>query len=118
MSGFVPWSHDAKKGMTKHVKLEDNGDIIVKRTYEVGGFVEKSKTLINSGVDGYNADRDNRHVGHIPDFLRQHIIDTEGVDILSPGGEDRLLRVLMDPDLKYLVRSNESRLSLSNGQIR
>lgn len=118
MGDWVPWSSDAKKGLKKFVRLEDNGDVTVKRSYDVGGFVEQSKTLLNSGHDGYNEARDMRRVGHIPDFLRQHIIDTEGVDILAPGHEDRLLQALNDPDLKYLVRSNESRLALVNGTIR
>lgn len=118
MSGWVPWSYDAKQGLRKFVRQEDNGDITVKRSYDVGGFVEQSKALLNSGHDGYNKARDQRRIGHIPNFLRQQIIDTEGVDILAPGNEDRLLRVLNDPDLKYLVRANESNVALVNGTIR
>lgn len=118
MSGWVPWSADAKKGLTKHVRLELNGDITVKRSYDVQPFVELSKAAQNSGHDGYTESREMRRVGHIPDFLRQHILDTEGVDILAKGSEDRLLRVLQDPDLRYLVRTNESNLALDNGEIR
>lgn len=117
MGGFVPWSHDAKTGIAKSVRLEDNGDITVKRSQDVSGILESNKAIQNSGVDGYNADRSRRHVAHIPEIVRQDILAREGVDIFSPEGEERLFKLLTDSNFAGL-RSNESSLALSNGQIR
>lgn len=119
MADWVPWDYNAEKGLRRWVKKDENGDVIMRREYtNVGDFVEHSKSLQSSGHDGYNKARDMRKVGHIPDFLRQKIIDEEGIDILKPEHKDRLLRVLQDPDLKYLVRANDSKLAMVNGIIR
>lgn len=119
MSEWTLYDTDAAKGLRRWVKMDADGNTIMRREYtNVGEFVEQSKTLQNSGHDGYNEARDRRHVGHIPDWIINKIQVEEGVNILLPEGKERLLKLLMDPDYKYLVRSNNSNLSLVNGVIR
>lgn len=117
MSDFVPWSHDSKTGISKSVRLEGNGDITVKRSQDVSALVEANKAVQNSGVSGYNQDRSRRHVAHIPEIVRLDILANEGIDIYKPEGEERLFKLLTDSNFAAL-RTNDSKLGLSNGQIR
>lgn len=117
MSDFRHWSHNDKTGLTKSVRIEDNGDIVVKRSQDVASILEGNKAVRNSGVDGYTQERDRRHVAHIPEVVRLDILANEGIDIYKPEGEERLFKLLTDSNYAAL-RTNESNLQLTNGTIR
>lgn len=116
MSGWVPWSVDKKTGIQKNVRLETNGDVTVHRSQDVGAFLEGNRER-RLNHDGFNADRDRLHVAHIPEIVRLDILANEGIDIYKPEGEERLFKLLTDPDFSGL-RTSDARVGMSNGQIR
>lgn len=115
MDSWRYWDTD-KKGISRHVKGDGEGGLVVKFSQDITPFLDRNKAMANHN-DGYSETRELRRVASIPEIVRMKWMNEEGWDCCAPGNEDRLVKKLNDPDWRYL-RTAEGRVGYSNGIMR
>ena len=86
-------------------EMEDKSIIHVEQDCEP--IVERNKALQNE-TDGYNLDRDLKHIASIPLVIVQKWMQEDGVNFLALSKHERskyLRRKLADPDNRFLRTS-------------
>lgn len=110
---FLPAEH---AGDVAHFWTDENGGAVVS-TQEIGAALDRNKAM-RAHNDGYSPSREFRRVAHIPEVVRQHIINTEGWDPYRPDlYPEKMARLLNDSDYAHL-RTADGRIGVTNGRMR
>ena len=100
-------------GTTHAWRPDGRGGGSVVSTTDVGSMLERNKRLANFN-DGYSPSRELRRVASIPFAIVHKILTEEGVNVLDPANNDRLVRLLNDPDYAWL-RTAPGRVASAGG---
>ena len=111
---FMPlWTDEA--GLKQSLLVADDGSMTIKMEQDLSGTLDKLHEIRQTN-DGYSPSRELRRVAHIPDIVRMHLINNEGWDPLAVENQDRLVKLLNDPDYAFL-RAAPGRLAYTNGKM-
>lgn len=93
-------------GIVNQYDLDIRGDILDgfshRIIHDVTTELEFNKKDQNDGHNGFGATRDMRRIASIPLSLIEIWKHQYGIDVLTPEGTPFLLKMLRDPDHKWL----------------
>ena len=93
---------DSHGGWTEWLDTMDGETFTLVRQADVEPVIDHNKRLQNDNPKGMGPSREWQHIASIPPIVQLQWIERYGADPLAKGNEKLLLRVLNDPEFRYL----------------
>ena len=98
--------YDTDTGVVQKMVKVDGKNYIQTRCADLQANLDHNVRLQNDGSNGFSPSRDMQKVASIPLSLAEHWKKAYGVDIFNRDHDEKILRLLNDPDLRKLRTDN------------